>query len=78
MSARKSRTRAAVVAAELDAVDAVAWPAGLDSRWATGLPLLSFATWPQPSQLWQRISAFSEAGSPDALNMAKRVASSSF
>eukprot|EP00965_Chrysotila_dentata_P130345 4309828-Pleurochrysis_carterae.AAC.1 len=27
----------------------------------TGLPLLSFATWPQPRQMWQRISPFSEA-----------------
>eukprot|EP00965_Chrysotila_dentata_P003549 116292-Pleurochrysis_carterae.AAC.2 len=37
------RTRAAVVAAELNeanAVDAVAWPAGLESRWANGLATL--------------------------------------
>eukprot|EP00965_Chrysotila_dentata_P060325 1999470-Pleurochrysis_carterae.AAC.1 len=44
MSARKSRTRAAVIiAAELEeanAVDAVAWPARLDSRWANGLATL--------------------------------------
>eukprot|EP00965_Chrysotila_dentata_P059138 1962927-Pleurochrysis_carterae.AAC.1 len=63
MSARKSRTRAAVVAAELkesNAVDAVAWPARLDSRWANGLAIHS--------------CPFSEAGSPDALNMANRVA----
>eukprot|EP00965_Chrysotila_dentata_P097721 3230985-Pleurochrysis_carterae.AAC.1 len=43
MSARKSRTRAAVVAAELEeanTVDAVAWPARLDRRWANGLDTL--------------------------------------
>eukprot|EP00965_Chrysotila_dentata_P170828 5638801-Pleurochrysis_carterae.AAC.1 len=43
MSARKSRTRAAGVAAELkeaNAVDAVAWPARLDSRWANGFATL--------------------------------------
>eukprot|EP00965_Chrysotila_dentata_P030380 1011082-Pleurochrysis_carterae.AAC.1 len=40
MSARKSRTRAAVVAAGLggaNAFDAIAWPARLDSRRANGL-----------------------------------------
>eukprot|EP00965_Chrysotila_dentata_P023006 762349-Pleurochrysis_carterae.AAC.1 len=84
MSARKSRTRAAVLAAELkeaNAVDAVTWLAGLQAvapDGQTGLPLLSFATWPQLRQLWHRTSPFSEAGSPDALNMAKSVASSSF
>eukprot|EP00965_Chrysotila_dentata_P164950 5446301-Pleurochrysis_carterae.AAC.1 len=51
---------------------------GLTADGQTGLPLLSFATWPQSRQLWHRISPFGEAGSPDALNMAKRVASSSF
>eukprot|EP00965_Chrysotila_dentata_P125826 4158841-Pleurochrysis_carterae.AAC.1 len=43
MSARKSRTRAAVVAAELqeaNAVAAVAWTARLDSRRANGLATL--------------------------------------
>eukprot|EP00965_Chrysotila_dentata_P156676 5176516-Pleurochrysis_carterae.AAC.1 len=43
MSARKSRTRAAVVAAELEeanAIDAVAWPARLDSRRTNGLATL--------------------------------------
>eukprot|EP00965_Chrysotila_dentata_P093534 3090143-Pleurochrysis_carterae.AAC.1 len=45
MSARKSRTRAAVVAAELEeanAVDAIAWPARLDCRRANGLSTLVF------------------------------------
>eukprot|EP00965_Chrysotila_dentata_P151154 4995744-Pleurochrysis_carterae.AAC.1 len=51
---------------------------GLTADGQTGLPLLSIATWPQPRQLWHRISPFSEAGSPDAaLNMAKSVAPSS-
>eukprot|EP00965_Chrysotila_dentata_P111000 3668716-Pleurochrysis_carterae.AAC.1 len=80
MSATKSRTRAAVVAAELkeaNAVDANAWTARLHSRRANGLAT-SFATWPQPRQSWHRISPFIEADSPDALNMAKSVASSSF
>eukprot|EP00965_Chrysotila_dentata_P014090 467665-Pleurochrysis_carterae.AAC.1 len=64
MSARKSRTRAAVVAAELEeanAVDAIAWPARLDSRWANRLATLVLCVWPQPRQLWHRISPFSEA-----------------
>eukprot|EP00965_Chrysotila_dentata_P035794 1191254-Pleurochrysis_carterae.AAC.1 len=78
MSARKSRTRAAVVAAELqeaNAVDAIAWPAGLDSRRANRLATLVLCNVaPQPRQLWHRISTFSEAGGPDALNMAKSVA----
>eukprot|EP00965_Chrysotila_dentata_P101049 3337455-Pleurochrysis_carterae.AAC.1 len=40
---QEMRTRAAVVAAELkeaNAVDAVAWPARLDSRWANRLATL--------------------------------------
>eukprot|EP00965_Chrysotila_dentata_P151059 4992388-Pleurochrysis_carterae.AAC.1 len=44
MSARKSRMRAAVVAAELqeaNAVDAIAWPARLGSRRANGLATLA-------------------------------------
>eukprot|EP00965_Chrysotila_dentata_P041603 1379526-Pleurochrysis_carterae.AAC.1 len=43
MSARKRRTRAAVVAAELEeanAVDSIAWPARLDRRRANGLATL--------------------------------------
>eukprot|EP00965_Chrysotila_dentata_P022686 751497-Pleurochrysis_carterae.AAC.1 len=43
MSARKSRTSAAVVAAELqeaNVVDAIAWPARLDSGRANGLATL--------------------------------------
>eukprot|EP00965_Chrysotila_dentata_P059688 1980066-Pleurochrysis_carterae.AAC.1 len=43
MSARKSRTRAAVDAAELEeanAVDAISWPARLESRRANGLSTL--------------------------------------
>eukprot|EP00965_Chrysotila_dentata_P089953 2969289-Pleurochrysis_carterae.AAC.1 len=45
MSARKNRTRAAVVAAELEeakAYGAIAWPARLDSRRADGLATLVF------------------------------------
>eukprot|EP00965_Chrysotila_dentata_P093873 3102193-Pleurochrysis_carterae.AAC.1 len=49
MSARKSRTRAAVGAAELEeanAVDAVAWPAGLTADGQTGLLLFSLQRGP--------------------------------
>eukprot|EP00965_Chrysotila_dentata_P188424 6172727-Pleurochrysis_carterae.AAC.2 len=50
---------------------------GLTADGQTGLPLLSFATCPQPRQLWYSISPFSEVGRPDALYIAKRVALSS-
>eukprot|EP00965_Chrysotila_dentata_P067297 2227296-Pleurochrysis_carterae.AAC.1 len=66
MSVRKSRTRAAVVAAELQNLKrtpSIQSPGrrGLTADGQTGLPLLSLATWPQPRQLWHRISPFSEA-----------------
>eukprot|EP00965_Chrysotila_dentata_P164591 5433625-Pleurochrysis_carterae.AAC.1 len=64
MSARKSRTRAAVVAAELEKrKPSMQSPGGqgLTADGKMGLPLLSLATWPQPRQLWHRISPFSEA-----------------
>eukprot|EP00965_Chrysotila_dentata_P071397 2359649-Pleurochrysis_carterae.AAC.2 len=41
----------------------------------TSLPHLSFATCPQPRQLWHRISPLSKADSLEVLNIAKSVAS---
>eukprot|EP00965_Chrysotila_dentata_P225527 6194819-Pleurochrysis_carterae.AAC.3 len=50
---------------------------GLTADGHMGLPLLSFAAWPQPRELWQKFSPFSKAGSANALSMAKSGASSS-
>eukprot|EP00965_Chrysotila_dentata_P080805 2666878-Pleurochrysis_carterae.AAC.1 len=64
MSARKSRTRTAVVAVELEkanAVNAVAWTARPDSGRTNGLATLVLCNVAQPKLLWHRISPFSKA-----------------